>query len=278
MLKIIKGYVLRNKIKLGMIEKFYLYIRGRNDAKKARFQDYNTGKIFDNTEYLLFDNSEKAPKIVSSFILTELNVFNSYRNFFLRRVYCIFKLFNKKEKKCIRIMPFSKAIIKIDNQINNFESKIEIFSSNYENDISLLKNNYTYLIKKEHNTEHIVQLYENKKSDISKEYHDKVIYYCDIIIFLLNEKIRLIEVMKIELSTLSQRHFLKIRYYYEKAREILTRLPIASITDKNLIEYCNSTIMGDFEEILKQTYEKRETLKEFKEKKVKINDELFIKI
>lgn len=243
--------------KLYLIEKLYLYIRGRSDANNEAFQYNETKFAFDNEAGN--GKNGQAAVVISSFIMTELCSFNAKRDAMLSRSLCIPKI---SEKNSLLIMRFSKAIARIDKMIAKLEGKRNGLIRVYEEKKTQLEG----LVEdsKSNSAKHMEKLYEKRIMALNETHNCNLVENNTKIVELYNEKIRLIEVLKVKLIAIRSRKFLRIQYYYAKARTVATRLPIGVLGEKELIQIGRCYALGRYENMLRKTYEARDKMLEGK--------------
>ena len=251
--------------KLGIIEKIQLWIKGKNDAKNDMFQkiDVTTYQKEEKMPSTINEETvteyEKIPIVakknevqISAFVLIELQEFKNEREYLISHKK--FKI-RKQEGGAESAFRFQNGINFLEKNLKDVNAQMFIKETKYkkrkdwlESEIDRCKNGLTSVFQlKEYEAEMEAarQLYLKEQE---KNYMNAI--------FLIHEEIRVLEQMKALLRLKKNRHFLRIRYYYQSAQMAAKGISISVLTDEVLKEIGELVELGDdYELILKNAHE-----------------------
>lgn len=240
--------------KLGMIEKICLGIKGKSDAKNNLFKEVeDTTVLFKNPEISLGQNSVW----ISPFVVRELQQFKSEREYFI--FHKVFRV-RKSEDKFGKFMVFGKAINFLEKSLADLKAEIRIEETEYAKKRSVLEEE-NHSCKNGLTTLKRLKESEAKMQQSENEYLKKQGKNYQTAIFLLYEEMRVLEQMQAFLILKKNHRFLRIQYYYEKAR--LKQLSLSAITDDILNKIGGLIELGEkYENILNEIESMKKTFKD----------------
>lgn len=186
------------KKNLTLFEKICLTFRYFIDAKKVLKQDGESAVDIDT--------------IVSPFITMELEYFFAKRDGLLGRNLCLVNLQTESFLKRYRFMSFPRAMARIDEQISLTEHRIKQSREMYEVETCFLHKEQDAYRKCQ--ALHHAQIKVLQEDELHKKHVDdmfKLYGQCKI---LINEKIRIINVLNAKINLCRTWRYLRISYYY----------------------------------------------------------------
>lgn len=237
--------------KLTIIERIYLTWKAKNDVAKGLFQECNVTDYISVKLNITKDNSKQ----LSPFIFTELSSFDVQRSSLFNRRYYFIKFINRRLKRGYK---FSKAVTKLDNEIVNIETNFSLLEKSYFNKLALLEKECS--LRAENKAPEIIQLYEIKKQEEQQIYLQQINCHYNAIIEYLNQKILLMEDMKVRINTLLTYRYLRIRYYYDKSNIAAKKNTISFLTNDDLYNLLQAGFLDEYEKRLNEAYTKRDNI------------------
>ncbi len=237
------------KSTLGFFERKRLERAGKRDAENNAFGVGKSIVSYVDTDVTL---SAEEMDSVSTFMCNEVQHYVCERDMYFKKTRCIYKVpseskkgrKNRKKRKKIE-----KALVDIDVKICNCREAIEKARRECVVELKALAEKQKAQ-GKFGQKEEIVAFYENKKTETIKRYN-MIIRMKEVDIFsLIDEKIRIIELTRFNLSARYNRHVLRIHTYYKAARTRDEDLPVACITGEKLMAIRGQTVLGEYDKTL----------------------------
>ena len=246
-------------VELNFFEKIYIYFRCCRDVKNKKFSDVKIGKfardrysvenvnsLSSDDEYNLnvFDKTVDEIKVISPFVITELSHFIAKKNQLLEKKWCVYKLITNNNTIYYRMKKFPDAIAEIDDIIRKLEGDISCIDEEYEASIAELQEKYNSNIARGdyHLANANVKIAHTKKGQIRIK--KQPIY--EQLIFLLSEKIRLINIMDSRINIIKDWRFLRIRHYYGLACNKEHKLPLLVYSEDDFSRICGEPLGDDY--------------------------------
>lgn len=243
------------RIELNFFEKIYIYFRCCRDIKNKKFSYIKTGDLVrnrysvENANNLFSDdkynfNVFDKTKVISPFVIIELSHLIAKKNQLLEKKWCVYKLITNKNKIYYRMKKFPDAIAEIDDIIRKLESDISCINEEYEASIAELQKKYNSNIAR--GDYHLANA--NVKIAHTKigQFRIKKQAVCEHIIFLLSEKIRLINIIDSRINIIKDWRFLRIRHYYGLACNKEHKLPLFVYSEDDFSRICGDPLGDDY--------------------------------
>lgn len=272
--------------KLTFFEKRTLSNRGQIDASCRLFRDYSTGRMYPfqtkwtNLPVPAQPQDTDAPKkaeheehlqkgkqnnvqLLSAFMLAEIQSFCAMRDRIFTRADCVVRVLydEKKErlKKGFYIYRFSNAVELLERQISDSQERISGLMHKYNEELSNLRKQKED--RKADDIPEYVQMFADKESELRKKYINDSEKEKNIFFVLIDEKIRLLENMQVKINKLFSHQNLRLAYYYDSANQAVSTLPVTYINIKILMQLCNATVMGKYENCVSEAKKRKIAVK-----------------
>ena len=262
------------RVELNFFEKMYIYSHCCRDIKNNKFSGVKIGELarnkyfaenadnlFSDDEYTInvFDKTIDEIKVISPFIITELSYLIAKKNQLLEKKWCVYKLITNNNTIYYRMKKFPDAIAEIDDIIRKLESDISCINEEYKASIAELQEKYNSNIAREdyHLANANVKIAHTKKGQFRIK--KQAVY--EHIIFLLSEKIRLINIIDSRINIVKDWRFLRIRHYYGLACNKEHKLPLLVYSEKDFSWICGEPLGDDYTGKLDATENKYNKIK-----------------
>lgn len=204
---------------------------------------------------------DSIPKlVVSSFIRRELQQFNSQRDRIIEKRLCLLKMYYEGKKQArFQFKSFSKCQTILEEKIEDLEASIISLYYDYKNTESSLVEKYIKSIQSGQNHQYL-KLYKNQLDAAFSLYYKDAIKKYEGMIRLMDEKIRLMDMMQNRMIAIRARYLLRIFFYFESARKYTPVLPVAPLSENTLIDIGNARALGKYDAILAEDRRKRKEL------------------
>lgn len=202
-----------------------------------------------------------TPKlVVSSFIRSELQQFNSQRDRMIEKQLCLLKIYYEGKKRArFKFKSFSKCQTMLEERIEELEANIISLYYDYKNTESSLVEKYIKSIQSGQNHQY-PKLYENQLDATFSLYYKDAIKKYECMIRLMDEKIQLMDRFQNRMIAIRARYFLRILFYFESARKYTPALPVAPLSENTLINIGNARALGKYDAVLAEDRRKRKEL------------------
>lgn len=249
-------------------ERLILTWRGKRDARRLSFQYYPSGKPISEE----MEADEKADKICSVFIYTEIRAMEAKREYLLtQKKYKTYLMMNGETEKKWHKMPLAEALAELDRQIGILVHKVDSDIYSEVMNICAAEQKKAYMDQAE--AVHYANVYARKVSEARLTLNHQIAHMNDAIVELLSEKIRLYECTQANIVALRAKCHSRIFYYYDKASvEYAKRTQINSIihgeaVDETLLdEIANESAYLDVTKAIEDTKKELQAIKEKSQK------------
>lgn len=238
-------------VKLNVFEKVYIFFMAKSDIKDGKFSAISSERETGRT-------AEKI-KAAFPFITIELSHLMARKNQMLAGKRCTYKY--KRNIKTVKnkFKKFPDAIAEIDDMVRKRESDICCIDEEYAAFIDELQEKYnSYVARKEYHLAKANVRAAHKRREALRV-KKQAVY--EELIFLLSEKIRLIDVINSRIDTAKEWRFLRIRYYYGLVCNKVHGLPAFIYLEKDFSELCGESLSDDYTGKLSDTEKKYNDIK-----------------
>lgn len=248
---------------IGPFEGISLKHWGKTDASIDAFEDASTGnKLITeyNTRGPAFPNISQRDnqKACSSFMLTTMQEFNTGRDEILKnqRVTCHIR--GKKDKLRQKRCPLPVLLSTLDSQITDCLLNIDLLTQQLGTETDLIDQECAMMARNGANE--IDTLYRLRKEACRKAYIAKIIKEKELGIKLCDEKIRLLQHMESVIRPYLTHCYLRISTYYKWAQHYNPSLPAACVSLQELLDKCESHVLGSYKDAIRETEKIRKEL------------------
>lgn len=253
---------------IGLIERWMVARRGRKDAEEKRLSVCKIEEYFCLAQVPVEKNDPNLDIecYISSFISHEFALFVDKRERLFRYKDCLLEtpveIQAAKSSNKVQRLRFSDALARLDKKIADLSFELAVYRMECEkecNKIELSMKRQTDLITSlggKYDMTHVAQVCEK----VTNEFQVKLNATYEMIMQLLNEKVRLLEDMRSELEVLFARHLAKISYYIDAACMKDSKLSMHPFASGILKEYSPLFVLGRYRTVLEKTQIQREKM------------------
>lgn len=244
---------------LNILEKMYIYFRCCRDIKKGRISGTKIG-IENLCAFKTFNKISDEKKVISPFVTTELSHLIAKKNQMLEKKWCIYKYITDSNAISRDIKKFPDAIAVIDDMVRKLEGKISCIDKEYAVTMAELQKKYNSNIARKayHLAKANVKAAHAGGEQIRRE--KRAIY--EQLMFLLSEKIRLINCIDARIDVIKAWRFLRIRHYYGLACNKDYKLPIFIYSEEDFSEICGESLSDEYTRKLEDAEKKYHDIKD----------------
>ena len=189
--------------------------------------------------------------LYSPFVGGELSRFNAERDRRLGRRTVHIWLYSRNHRKRRRWTSFSNGLAQIDDQVNGYKLKINLMADRYSADLAELDRRRKHY--EQTGELHMVQMCVNRAQALRSSYAEQTNDYYIGIMELLGQKLILLSDMEGRIRAKRAKRYRRIRYYVERVCTLRPALGPENMPDQVLDKYGNTTILGDYEAVRKDT-------------------------
>ncbi len=243
---------------LNILEKMYIYIRCCQDIKAGRNSGVktDTGNLTSagSGAFKAFNKTNDEKMVISPFISTELSHLIAKKNQMLENKWCRYKYKTDSNAISRDIKKFPDAVAIIDDMIRKLEGEISCIDEEHAATIAQLQKKYNSNIagKAYHLAKANIRAAHARGEQLRKEKQE--IY--ERLLFLLSEKIRLINYIDARIDVIKAWRFLRIRHYYGLACSKEHKLPIYVYSEEDFSEICGENLSEEYTGKLEDTEKK----------------------
>lgn len=261
--------------KLRWYEGVYISIRAYYDLKKGRIkiltkelmaQKLPQGDLRTQLDELDTGSSHYVC-INSPFVERELANYDSVRNRFLGRRKNLYWFKGPFRIKIYTICSFTKMLGILDEQINSYETHLNLLTMRYGEDILEMNKRHDDHLRR--NEPHMVQFYVNQVNALRKKFYREASPYYMSLVQLLTQKVNKLQQADDILTEIRSRYFLRVRTYHEK---VCIFSPYSSIEiEPNYLRNEILYMLGSAETAERYAHVKEKTVQDLKKYREELN-------
>ncbi len=190
---------------------------------------------------------------ITPFIAQELSNFMAAGKRLQAKKWCSYQYYDPDMNRRKKFVRFADAMTQIDARVRKLEETMALNENQHKDKETGLRNGLEECQLTGATAK--IQLYKSELGKEHEEYRKRAEKDYKRISLLLSEKLRLIEAMNARIQAAKAHCLLRIRFYYNRAAESLTDLPVWVYSEKNLVNLCPELLERDFTGLLEETRE-----------------------
>ncbi len=253
--------------KIGFIKRLFLKHQGAADADNSAFEDFRTGEKI--TSY----TADPELRSISVFMINEMRELDSDCRKIFKKSKCLYTVPSTKRKKGRKKRAtYQKALGDITTLIETNKNNVSLYFFTYSRLLESL-NEESEAKGEIGQRPEIKAMYDMRRAELRREYAIPANKHREAALSLVNEKKRILSLLREEISSCLEGHMRKIGIYYRAAQKQDPILPVKCAGVADLLSVSEIDLFSYFKEELEHTEAaETELLKLEKERKAESNE------